>query len=108
MNEIPIGWLSPGGEIIKCDPMLHYWWAEKLMEKYNYSWNGEMHADEALTNNGWVHITISAWTHEYMVFWKVGGHLTQLQKDFLKPYFENPDIKFGFSSRLEWEYEMGE
>ena len=38
-KEMPTGWLSPSGELFKCDYYEHNATAEEICEKYNIEYN---------------------------------------------------------------------
>lgn len=38
MIEMPIGWLSPTGEMVKCDTFEHITVAFSLADKYNFNY----------------------------------------------------------------------
>ncbi len=84
-----LGWLSPNGELIKCDFMDHSKVADELVEKYKYPSTREDYyrSDDVLMRNGWVHITMSMFNHKLHIYWD--KYLTDLQKIYLKPIFED-------------------
>lgn len=56
MIEMPIGWLSPTGEMIKCNTYEHITVAFRLVDKYVFNYTG-FNPDEVLIENQWIHIT---------------------------------------------------
>ena len=91
MIEMPIGWLSPTGEMVKCDTFEHITVAFDLANKYNFNYR-DFKPDEALIKNQWIHITRSLiLDHDYHVYYKLSKGPTVEQIHFLKPYFENED-----------------
>lgn len=80
-----LGWLSPDGEMIEVDYMQHLYVAGELCKKY-YGIEELYVPDEILLEHGWVHLTMTTFiNYEYHVIWKYGGHLTEAQKEYLKP-----------------------
>ena len=91
MIEMPIGWLSPTGEMVKCDTFEHITVAFDLANKYNFNYR-DFKPDEALIKNQWIHITRSLiLDHDYHVYYNLSKGPTVEQIHFLKPYFENED-----------------
>ena len=93
MSNLKQGWLSPLGELYECGSYDHIDAADKIMRIYKYS-NITPHtgfsaaSDDILRSNGWVYIGISSWgCHEWRIGWK--NFLTESQKAFLKPYFDD-------------------
>ena len=83
-----LGWLSPNGELIEADYMSHIYIAEDICKKY-YGLEEVWLPDDELINHGWVHITMTTFMdHEIHIIWKFGGHLTEAQKNYLKPEVE--------------------
>lgn len=87
MSSIDSGWLSPSGEFIQCDPYEHIATAEKLAgDKVPY-----FQADEYLMNHGWVKIYRGSYLdHKWHINWH--GFLSEPQKSYLKPIFEDSII----------------
>lgn len=66
MTEMPIGWLSPTGEMLKCGSYEHCTFAIDIMEKYEYP---EFYsADETLIAHQWVRITRSSFLAMIIIF----------------------------------------
>lgn len=100
-----LGWLSPNGELIEADYMTHIYVASDICEKY-YGLTNVWLADDELINRGWVHITMTTFIdHELHVIWKFGGHLTEAQKEYLKPEVESNIEWLNKSCRLDLEEE---
>ena len=105
-NELKVGWLSPSGELVECPYFDHYSTARELVNKLGYTSRPSTANDDILVEHGWVHIGISLLgTKEWAIFWK--GFLTESQKNFLKPYFEDEERPMCLSARLKWEKENG-
>ena len=107
----PLGWLSPHGDFIDVAYYDHLAKAEELV-KENYALDkGCDPDDEILMNHGWAHITQSFLDGpEILIMFY--GHLTQSQKDYLKPIVEdNWDWisnywKSDLNRELELDYEV--
>lgn len=85
-----LGWLSPDGEMIEAGYLEHIIVADKICEKY-YNTYIDSVPDDFLLEKGWVHITMTMWIdHAYWVMWAYSSHhLTQAQKDYLRPVVIN-------------------
>ena len=107
----PLGWLSPSGDFYQTEYHEHLAKAEELAKKI-YQYDKRCAPDEELMNHGWVHITESflGVLPELMIMFY--GHLTQAQKDYLKPVVEeywewiSPHWKSDLNEELELGYEM--
>lgn len=98
-NELKTGWLSPSGDFYPCAVYEHLSLARKIL-KNEY----ENRPDEKLHDRGFAEITISQLgTKEWRVYWK--NFLTEQQKNFLKPYFEDDVFPMGSIVRTRWERE---
>ena len=98
------GWLGPDGTFVQCNTMEHIAVARNLVEKFGYQ-DFDISCDEVLMNHGWVHITISMlFGHEFHIYW--AKHLTEVQKQFLRPYFEQDYMPISRTTRYDWEYEI--
>lgn len=98
------GWLAPDGTFIKCDVYDHIYVADKIVEDYGYQLSGFFPSDEILMHKGWVHITISMFMgHKFNIHWE--KPLTDYQKNFLKPYFEQDYMPIGKITLMAWEEE---
>lgn len=87
---MPTGWLSPNGELWKCEYLEHTATAEEICEKLNIPYNsfGYRGQDDALFSLGWCKLAISSIGEKrYWVHWE--RPLTAYQRYFLKEYFEN-------------------
>ena len=94
-SGLKTGWLSPNGELYECTSYDHTDAARKIVSVFgyspvteqNYSWS----ADDILMANRWVYIGISSLgVKEWRIGWKT--FLTESQKIYLKPYFEDQHI----------------
>lgn len=95
------GWLSPNGTFYKCGVYEHISMAYKILG-VDYT----SRPDEMLQNTGYAEITISQLgTKEWRVYWK--NFLTDEQKNFLKPYFEDETRLMGYVSLIRWDKENG-
>lgn len=109
MTELRTGWLSPDGELYECSSYDHMTEARKIVKKFSYpptssqrySWN----ADDTLMAKRWVYIGISSLgEREWRIRWS--GFLTESQKRFLKPYFEDKYMPVNENSKTRYEEEM--
>lgn len=92
MDQIfKMGWLSPEGELIECGSYEHVSVARNIAYQRGYSQidaNGKkINPDDQLMQNGWAYIGVSDLDQELRIGWN--NWLTNSQKQFLKPYFEN-------------------
>ena len=87
---IEMGWLSPEGELIEAGYMDHISIADKIVEqRYLTLYLEDGAPDGWLIDHGWVHISrLIMFEHKYIIMWYFHGHLTQAQKDWLKPRVE--------------------
>ena len=96
------GWLSPEGDFIFCNTYEHIVTAREILQN-PYVKN----PDGILEDAGWAQITISQLgLKEQRVYWK--HFLTEEQKNFLKPYFEDNDLSVDCMTRMRWEMENNE
>ena len=106
MKYFPLGWLSPEGEIIECESMEHLRVAKNLIEM-RYHELEDCAPDEYLMNHGWAHLTRYCMiSHEFLVFWKYGSHLTNAQREFLRPIVKDNWEWFSKSSKLDLKDEL--
>ena len=98
------GWLAPNGDFYKCSLYEHIDVAREIIDKLAVQRNGQHHPDEILLSAGWVQITRSLLGNkEQNIFWK--KFLTDYQKLFLRPYFENNDEYVSSVARMRWDRE---
>jgi len=98
-NELKTGWLSPDGDFYPCAVYEHLSLARKILQDEYAN-----RADEKLQNKGFAEITISQLgIKEWRVYWK--NFLTEQQKNFLKPYFEDNILPMSDIIRIRWERE---
>ena len=86
-EEIRTGWLDTNGKLYPCKSYEHIGLADVLLKDYGFN-NNNHRPDETLLNNGWVKITI---TRTLGLSYKAYSYkpMTELQKQFLKPYVDN-------------------
>ena len=104
MLDLKLGWLSPDGVLTECGSYEHISVSHDLVKRYRYA-TDTLHRkpdDDVLIDNGWVHIGISALEHRYVVWWNFRRPLSNEQKSFLVPYFENKDLVIT-SSFMRWQ-----
>ena len=102
MSEIRCGWLLPSGEFAECEPYEHLAVARELVkDRAPYAT-----ADEYLLDHGAVKIYRESFCgHQWHVNRR--GFLSEPQKRFLRPIFEDPDNDIYAYCRKEWEDEAG-
>ncbi len=98
-TELETGWLSPNGDFYPCGVYEHLSCARKILNDEYAN-----RADEKLQDSGFAEITISQLgVKEWRVYWK--NFLTEQQKNFLKPYFENEVFPMDDMVKMRWERE---
>lgn len=98
-SELKTGWLSPNGDFYPCGVYEHISCARKILNDENAN-----RADEKLQDIGFAEITLSQLgVKEWRVYWK--NFLTEQQKNFLKPYFEDDVFSMGDIVKVRWERE---
>lgn len=103
-----IGWLAPDGEFFECGYMEHFTKAEELCKKFQYPISD--FCSDILLTKGWCQLTCTTfYEHKWVIVcpWN-GRHLTQLQKDFLRPYIQECRDWLSDSSITDLKYEMPE
>ena len=103
-TTLKFGWLSPAGELWECCSYDHCSTARKIVDKYGYATIQHRCADDCLMANGWAYIGTSEFDYEYRIGWK--NFLTDYQKNFLRPYFEDPTTPVNLIARQRWESEL--
>ena len=99
MSDLKTGWLSPNGTFTPCGVYEHISTAYKLLG-VDYT----SRPDEKLHDAGYAEITLSQLgVKEWRVYWK--NFLTDEQKNFLKPYFEDEDRPAAYVSKMRWDKE---
>lgn len=96
-----IGWLSPNGDLYECARYAHIEMAFQIADELNYV--VQLSADETLLSKGWVHISISLHPQEWHIVWD--RFLSETQKQFLRPYFEESNLPVSFASQMLWDME---
>lgn len=104
MVELNTGWLSPTGDLIKCEYFDHMAVAQKLVEDLGYA--GLVNrADDILLSHGWVRISMSLLhKREWSIHWE--KFLSEPQKAVLRPYYEESEIPVGSTGMIKWSKEM--
>ena len=106
MFDLPTGWLSPTGELIRCPSYAHVQTAYEIAKKTGLL-KREYHADDDLLDAGYVQIGIGSFFHHgYLINWEYRHTLTPEQKMFLQPYFEN-EKAIDASTLMRWKIETG-
>lgn len=90
IETIEMGWLSPEGELIEAGYLYHISVADEIVEKrYSTLYVEDGAPDDWLINHGWVHISrLVMLGYKYIITWNFIHHLTQAQKEWLKPRVE--------------------
>lgn len=102
-DKLPIGWLAPDGDMYECDLYDHIEAAANICNKFGYERFGAL--DDILLKHSWVHISFSlAPYRRFYIEWD--KFLTEPQKSFLRPYFENVFVNSSACSRWEQETEI--
>lgn len=99
------GWLSPCGDFTECGCYEHLKAADKIVELFGYAtfFNDRINdSDDTLMYYGWAYIGKSSIDHTYRVGWE--RFLTEQQKAFLAPYFEEA-VPMDEFSRYRYESE---
>lgn len=114
ISGIPLGWLAPDGTFYETEWMEHLAKASELCEEI-YGEEVWHLPDDYLMDRGWVHVTE---THLYgvkvMVMWHFSNHLTNAQKDYLRPYIEDmwhifdSTCKYDLAEEFDIEYSREE
>lgn len=107
-EELNTGWLAPDGSFFKCHSYDHVAKAEEIIDKFGYSNirpdGRRIHADDNLMSHGWCYIGISSFMHhEWRVNWD--KFLTEYQKQFLIPYFEESYLPVNEFNVMRWKQE---
>lgn len=79
------GWLTPSGELIKCDGYAHVDKARKIAKELGIYKEDEK-PDETLLENGWVRISRLTFLDHGLNFWAY-GRMTTIQRQFLRTMF---------------------
>lgn len=98
MTELQTGWLSTNGDFYPCSVYEHISLAREILKDETAN-----RADDILADCGFVSITISQLgVKEWRIYWK--HFLTEAQKNFLKPYFED-NMAVNSITKMRWEKE---
>lgn len=104
-EELKTGWLSPGGDFFPCYSYDHEEEARKIVDKFGYPEIENSHADDNLMSHGWAYVGISDFMcHEWRIGWE--KFLTEPQKQFLRPYFEESNLPVNDLAVWKWEREV--
>lgn len=104
-EELNTGWLAPDGSFSPCSSYDHCEEAMRLVGRLGYPTIEHPHADDNLMAHGWVYTGISCFLcHEWRIGWN--KFLTEPQKQFLKPYFEESDLPVNEFSVMRWGREV--
>jgi hypothetical protein len=106
--NLKLGWLSPDGELYVCNSYDHTELARDIVKQFNYPrydmQGNYFEPDDNLLNHKWVRIAVSSLGRkEWRISWK--DFLTDYQKQFLKPYFEDTEIPMGYLAQAKWDRE---
>lgn len=102
MDGLYTGWLAADGTFFPCKVYDHLETAKELCEQFNLPYQ---YAEDALLECGWVQISISyLFEYGYHIMWY--NHLTDYQKNFLRPYFEGErGLNVTESTQRNWDLE---
>lgn len=77
-----VGWLSPSGELVKCDGYAHLDMARRITKALNI-YNENEQVDDTLLRYGWVRISRLIFGDEGLTFW-LPLRITPYQRAFLR------------------------
>lgn len=98
-----LGWLSPSGEFTEVHYGDHVAVADKILMKMDKFFEVGP-SDDKLLNLGWVKITVSLLgKKEQRIYWN--KFLTEEQKNFLRPYFEENDLSVNKYEKIRFDKE---
>lgn len=105
MDELKCGWLAPDGSFFPVGYAEHLAVARDILAQMNLqAADTKNMPDEVLLNRGWASITIlSLLDHGWEIAWR--NHLSDYQKNFLKPYFENGLLPATKNTQQRWNLE---
>lgn len=99
------GWLDPIGNFYPCKTYEHFDLAVELVAQIYPEIMDDKFEDCILLDRGWVQITRSQIGQKAQsIYWK--KFLTEYQKQFLRPYFEENDEPISLASKMKWDYEI--
>lgn len=84
-----VGWLSPSGELVKCDGYAHLDMARRITKALNI-YNEDEQADDTLLRYGWVRISRITFGDEGLTFW-LPLRITPYQRSFLRDIANDMD-----------------
>lgn len=94
--NLSTGWLAPNGDFYPCGVYEHISTAREILNDETAN-----RADEKLHDCGFASITLSQLgVKEWRIYWK--HFLTEQQKTFLKPYFEDSSLSADGVSNVRW------
>lgn len=106
MNELKSGWLAPDGEFFPVKFGAHYIVARDIVGERGYrataSKEVRNYPDNILLERGWVRISMSDFHFRSYANIEWTNFLTDYQKNFLRSYFEEPEIIMPDAMRLHW------
>ena len=98
------GWLDPAGCFYPCNIYEHYDLAIELVACIYPEIMDDEYEDVILLNRGWVQITRSQIGQKTQnIYWD--RFLSEFQKQFLRPYFEDNDEPISSVSMMKWKHE---
>lgn len=97
--DLKTGWLCPNGDFYPCETFDHISCAREIVKD-----DTTPRPDEILHDCGFAEITISpVGEREWQIFWK--HFLSDAQKNFLRPYFEDETRPMEYRAKMRWEQE---
>lgn len=98
------GWVDPAGCFYPCNTYEHYDLAVELVARIYPEIMDDKFEDTILLDHGWVQITRSQIGQKTQnIYWD--KFLSESQKQFLHPYFEDNDEPISSVSRMKWKCE---
>lgn len=84
------GWLTPTGELIKCDKRAHLDKARQIVKDLGLYIEGK-EPDEILRAHGWIRISNLTYNDHGLMFW-IPQRVTEYQHQFLHNIYEDDDV----------------
>ena len=79
------GWLSPNGELIKCDGYAHLDKARNIAKAFNL-YNESKQSDDILREHGWIRISRLTYSDIGLAFW-MPKKISESQRIFLQEIY---------------------
>lgn len=82
-----IGWLSPYGELVKCDGRAHLDKAREITKALNI-FNPNKQSDDVLLAYGWIRISRLTYQDKGLAFW-IPNNISETQRIFLQEIYNS-------------------